>query len=682
MADGVSVPEFSIHQALHGYSDGHRQIALSTALTPQDSKLLMTLSDSSGSGARFPKSGYLTGYPLVESGYYVLARTWPAPEMSRPGCVWTHSLLIDFTELATLSEVGELLQFFQRPSADNFARFGVGFVYSPSNRSSKEAAPVSGAETLLSALYGEPNARVTLSSSLASSEALVLQIWSQQWPRLRRSFRFCTCAAADRSTKVAPFDLQILPSENTTVRSRFVDTLDAARHPYLALSWIEDAVEDLTFPDRKGLRTFLRQVGGDVSAGRGAFAVICRLHALLTGIESAHSALGDAVELLESQFDARQARAARLAIAKMAVRNIQSLGEASFEFLLRNLDIVIVAADNDDLARIGGELWARSPQRLERLFAEGSAGSAVVEQTLDQIPIETLAMHAAEVPDLIEEILIRRPSIVAEPQFWIGLGELSKVALTYAGKSSVLASIAAKTLIAAGRADLAAEAINILGGVPIGRAIIEADPYRIDGAWVNAIASHPELLAQLFTEGGTCHRYLLVLLAQAMAPDDLPNDVGQEDPWITALVSSRGDVAEREEFYFLAFMMARALGVRSQSSAEIMVQTFHPVYVALAERRMPEDGWQLIDRRLPWTMFESDRCVRLREVVVRVCIDRAFSPMTFHFLTPDDRIFESIILTMATTSRGRAYLKHVRKLSKDSHDVRYTLRNRLIDKLI
>ena len=48
--------------------------------------------------------GYLTGFPLGEEGAYALIRTWPAPEVERPGSVWSHVLLIDFSELARVTE--------------------------------------------------------------------------------------------------------------------------------------------------------------------------------------------------------------------------------------------------------------------------------------------------------------------------------------------------------------------------------------------------------------------------------------------------------------------------------------------------------------------------------------------------------------------------------------------------
>jgi hypothetical protein len=115
MVDELALAVFTVQQTLHGYGEGHRLLAGSASLPAQDIRTMLIFSDSSGGAAKLPADGYLTGYPLLESGKYVLARTWAAPEMSRPGCVWTHSLLIDFSDLATLRSAADLTSLFQKP---------------------------------------------------------------------------------------------------------------------------------------------------------------------------------------------------------------------------------------------------------------------------------------------------------------------------------------------------------------------------------------------------------------------------------------------------------------------------------------------------------------------------------------------------------------------------------------
>lgn len=107
--------EITIHQALHGYADGHRELSSSVRLKPRDARTVSVMSDVSSSGLRLPYDGYLTGYPLQDSGTYVVARTWTAPEASRPGAVLTHSLFIEFFDLAQLRDARVLLPLFRRP---------------------------------------------------------------------------------------------------------------------------------------------------------------------------------------------------------------------------------------------------------------------------------------------------------------------------------------------------------------------------------------------------------------------------------------------------------------------------------------------------------------------------------------------------------------------------------------
>jgi GTPase-associated protein 1, N-terminal domain type 1 len=150
-----------LQQALHGYADGHRQLALSTQLKPRDLKTMLVLSDLSGPSAAIEPAGYLTGYPLGDSKMYAIARTWPAPEMSRPGCVWTHTILINFADIATLNDASTLLPLFRRPTGESMAAYGES-VETPLDSSTAalpaEAEPY--ARALLASLYGKPRKRI------------------------------------------------------------------------------------------------------------------------------------------------------------------------------------------------------------------------------------------------------------------------------------------------------------------------------------------------------------------------------------------------------------------------------------------------------------------------------------------------------------------------------------------
>lgn len=108
-----------IEQVLHGYSNGHTMLRSSVkALTVNDIAKMDELSDWSGYQDEREDSSYITTYPLVDSPYYVVAKSWYAYEMERPGCVWTHSLLISFDDIDKNFDFRLLLAYFNRPSID------------------------------------------------------------------------------------------------------------------------------------------------------------------------------------------------------------------------------------------------------------------------------------------------------------------------------------------------------------------------------------------------------------------------------------------------------------------------------------------------------------------------------------------------------------------------------------
>lgn len=104
-----------IQQAIWGYSSGHHLLASSASLSNQSVKILEPLTDLSGSEMVGAFDGYLTGCPLPSDNCYALSKTWYASEMSRPGCVWTHTLLLDYSSMYNLRTI-DLESLFQRPN--------------------------------------------------------------------------------------------------------------------------------------------------------------------------------------------------------------------------------------------------------------------------------------------------------------------------------------------------------------------------------------------------------------------------------------------------------------------------------------------------------------------------------------------------------------------------------------
>lgn len=110
-----------IEQALHGYNKGHGLLASSFHLKPNDdSSLMSVLSDWTGYRDESGEDAYMTFYPLSHGERYAFAKTWYAAEMERPGCVWTHTLIVDLNGLDRNFDFRVLKDYFRRPQKDKY----------------------------------------------------------------------------------------------------------------------------------------------------------------------------------------------------------------------------------------------------------------------------------------------------------------------------------------------------------------------------------------------------------------------------------------------------------------------------------------------------------------------------------------------------------------------------------
>ena len=110
-----------IEQTLHGYNKGHGLLASSFPVRPNnDSSLMSVLSDWTGFRNELGEDSYMTFYPLSNGEKYAFAKTWYAEEMERPGCVWTHTLIVDLKDMDRNFDFRVLNNYFRRPQKDEY----------------------------------------------------------------------------------------------------------------------------------------------------------------------------------------------------------------------------------------------------------------------------------------------------------------------------------------------------------------------------------------------------------------------------------------------------------------------------------------------------------------------------------------------------------------------------------
>ena len=637
---------------------------------------MLVLSDSAGGRAVEAERGYLTGYPLPSASKYVLARTWPATEVTRPGCVWTHSLLIGFADLATLSDPSGLLCLFRRPSA-SISNYDKRMTI-PASDGSLPTTEHPAAGPLLDGLYLKPKSKIELrAGNAAADERLLLAIWMQQWPRLRRSFRFCSSVGADRSNDSGQFDVQITASSTASSRPLIPDAqlvTDGKVDERLA-----SALQDLRSPT--SLRPFLRQVGGDVPQGRSAMIALCQLHDALEhpkhhGIFFA--AALDAFDLLGT----KQARAARVMVLERALADVENVDERTLDFVCENLIHDEVILDDVTIGRVGTALWRKSPTEFASALSDEDPLGPLVSSAISILKREELADGIVRAPSVAIRVVSVRPDILTSPRLWeAAIPDVgAMLALIHPSDEDAVLN----AIIAAGHAGAASQAVRRFGSARVLNAVASAgdsvDPTDRE-EWLDRIAQDASSLGGPLSSG-SLSRCLVVGLAKRIDPDAVPNDYGV-DPWIAAAQAS-GTTEALDERHFAAFLMARALGRTSHSRAQLFSLSFDQVHGAMAEESMPSDDWQMIERRLSWPMpwGEWDKCGRLREAVAETFVTLGLEPGIFARLTGSGSVFQSLVVIAAKTRDGRRYLDRVRKAIRDEPEDFMKVRAKIISKLI
>lgn len=680
MAHELKSDRIKVNQTLHGYSDGHRLIEGSIKLSQPDARTMLVLSDASGSGSRIPSEGYLTGYPLAESGRYVLARTWAAPEMSRPGCVWTHSLLIDFADLARLASADELLERFSRPPGGSQLGYGapidIEALRSPTPVARLE---LHRAAQWVSALYGKPKAQITAEREGSQDDGLTVAIWMQQWPRLRRTFRFCSCAAEDRSTSADKFDLQLMSAMRAS-RIRIPDGISASS--VAGADWVEPLLYDLEAPSRYGLRRFLRDVGADITNGRAAMAPLTQLFTAVAP-SAGPERITEAVSELE-RLGTGQGRMGRAAAARAVLSRTDIADPRLFEFALDQ-----VRSDSDllgiDAALVGDAVLRWRPDLLVSQFHVADPLQGAISAALLRADAEPLVDILARVPDTLNTILSVRPDILELPSLWripainapraLGLMDLDE------GQATAIVT----AMIEAGREDCSSMVVDRFGARPVIRALSASGSWdlRPMWPWLRSVARRTEELADCMSSGVLVHRPLLYALAAILDPDAIPNAVGC-DPWVTAVeaTSASGDVDGED--ILAAFLFNRARGWRSKSPGRLFFLSVQRLHEAMASGRISDGAWRIVNQRLPGGSIwrEWGRCEKLRHAVVDRFVDSELPPVEFGTVVDDGNLWWELVVLAADSSRGRRYLDRVRGALRDGGQAWWNERAKVIDRKI
>ena len=404
-----------INQTVHGYSQGHSLLANSCELTSAEKRTLLIMSDLSGQGMDEQFSEYITGYPL-SGRFYALAKTWYANEMSRPGSVWTHTLLIDNALLSRITNLSTLDFLFCKPESFDLYKFNTA-ITQQDIKSALENKRITAYERpelffrLSHYLYNFPEKAILVPAiSSKNFEKLIYQVWNEQWPRLRRNFTFCTGSLSIRSIENQPFDLQIIPDDKkqSLVRKDSDNILIAnlGTKESSDLEWIQQ----YKHTSLKDLLAFLYKYGSDVDGSRSKFIPLFFAYQLFEREKFTISSYEDIFDFTQLYFP--QPKEAKRFKKDLFERAVSRDDSSLYNFVYKTLSLQENGSFSEvdlDLTNVIQELWQSRKISLEdvkELLKEIENKSLLNQfvNLISQLPVESWINLPLNKIDRINEV--------------------------------------------------------------------------------------------------------------------------------------------------------------------------------------------------------------------------------------------------------------------------------------
>ena len=633
-----------VDQTLHGYANGHSLLQSSIRLSSELERLMLGLSDMSGPGMRPGFDSYLTAYPLVTEQAYVIARTWYAIEMQRPGCVWTHSLLIRNADIRRIRDGRSLARLFQRP-----ASLTPGNSYTAQLTLEQEAEnwlPASQPtptpdefllRTTLWSLYRRPDKSVyVIAPNAREQESMILQLWSQQWPQLREAFSFCTGALSNRMLRGKSFNLQVVPKDafselrHELAKGVVVDaTLPVETFDTRDLVWMDEAIRDLTAGSAHRVREIAWSLAEGRVADRASFPAVFHLAAIVQQQRTQHLSADDyvrAVTMLPTTIKVP------MSLFKPLLEAAESSGVSALSEhdLLRALATVpigdIVQTDDLDIDGRVNRLWQTNKRAALDLFSELIAhenATEVASQVLlgmcRALQPEDLESITQNQPVILNVLIERNPLLAASPTIWRA-HQNEQVEIFHTLMSAPLDELTMKQVVGA---ILLSGSENVVDQVSrYGDRLIapilewlnsdSPDSYNLPKSWARYLRSQTDTAVAWLRTHIPISR-VLILLASALPADSSPVASVELRVWVP-LLQSLAHLSESDAIPVAAFLFALGLRHCEPPSMEFTRDSFVIVHDAAARNNLDHEYWRPIAAKAPPLTWwrDWDKCERMR----------------------------------------------------------------------
>jgi hypothetical protein len=601
-------------------------------------------------------------------------KTWLAPEMPRPGCVWTHVLLISFQSLDSIGDLRLLMPLLQRPSKfQKLSPYSEPLSLPVAEEGFVLDLPIPRLIRLLRSVYLSREA-VELQADFGELDEAIFSVWSQQWPSLRKTFSFRTAGVAGESPG-QQFDLRLF--QTRAFQDHYPDKHDI--EPSKAAGWELAAARDISIGNDSPLRAFLWRYGNDVRRGRGRFAFLVQLFVAFTTKplpEYSDSSLEALLLAVAERFPEREdAKTLKNDLIRTAnARNsIFPPGNA--------WDIVNAFIKHSTLV----SFEPLSPVEIEALIDQDSQtneiafvmGSAACRAQTDFAKIYLNVLSKAIDParfveQTAEDLLLRKSLVIRNPAL-LDVENITQIAemelptlLAFLPRGEDVIDRTVSRLL---RLDSRIIADYMIGRFPDVVLHHLASSFKdspegympVPGTWLNAAADHAyELLTSGFLKKikSTCD---FAMFASILGFRNHESAESSSVSWAKALTNARDDVFGFQRQMLLSFLLSLGLSNPLPGCEPLFEKAFERIHEDLWSAHLPHRASVLLERLLPevhwWQQW--DTCLRLRRAVCTAYVTGRLDPASFKRLASNSTLLGRLVEEIDDSPDGQKFRRQI-----------------------
>ena len=415
---------FFFNQCLHGYREGHRLIKSSFELPSSTKIKMLRLSDLSGDRVVKGFESYYTGYPIEEISSFAFAKTWYAKEMPRPGCVWTHTIFIDYQYIKHIENLNPIIEHFKKPEDSAFSKYSeIIEIHRPKLKKNKDTTNKDNFfKVLISALLTTSDQIFLIDEFSYERENYLFDSWLFQQPSLRKNFRFCTGSIKDRSNQSDIFDIQIVPKQNAnSIQRNNVNSIIINTKEYENRD-LNTFLEEIDLSTKK-FRKLIWEFGVDEVFDRTQSVGLTKILKFMNYDFLSSETIDDLIQLLIEYFPTNK-KAKKLKSFLLGKRSIIKFEDIDFlKILFEKEAFELFSLDDLNLKDILKKGWSSNRNIIVRIVKQTLSSQNKLNEYIIKILCETLSLKdiiylSKEIEGILPIFISHDPSLAITSEMW------------------------------------------------------------------------------------------------------------------------------------------------------------------------------------------------------------------------------------------------------------------------